>query len=68
MDIKSLVHKKPPKENLTIRLPRDVREKAENLAKKHGISFALVIEAGLILLFKQELDEFRSDSSSEPTE
>ena len=57
MSIKSLVQKTPPKESLTIRLPRDVREEAERLAEKYGVSLALLVEAGLKLLFKQEMEE-----------
>jgi hypothetical protein len=56
--------KNTPKESLTIRLPHDVREEAERLAEKHGVSLALLVEAGLKLLFKQEMEESQNIQKS----
>jgi predicted HicB family RNase H-like nuclease len=55
-DIRDLIKaKQSPKGRLTIRIADPVRAKAEIVAKKNGLSLAQVVEAGLSLLFKQEL-------------
>ena len=55
-DIRDLIKaKQPPKGRLTIRIADPVRADADRVAKKNGLSLAQVVEAGLALLFKQEL-------------
>lgn len=57
-NIKDLLKVKPaPKGRLTIRIAGDVRAKAEKIAQSNSMSLAQVVEAGLALLFKQELKQ-----------
>lgn len=55
MTDKNILTPKVPKGRLTIRIPVDVRKNAEKVAKKNNVSLALVVEAGLYLLFDREL-------------